>query len=382
MSSLGVFKQQARRLAAVAALLVATIMPALVPALAAAETTATGRSIVLSSSSKKAKDVTYGINFTATTDAAAFVVDFCSDSPVIGQACTPPTGFSASTADTSTSGFTVTQGTSKVIVAGAIDHTVNTGKVSVDLTGITNPDNAGPLYARIVTFDTTDHANAYTSETPGTGIADEGSVAVSITDTFGVSGAVLESMTFCLSGEDITEEGCGGTLTSPVLKLGETVGSTKALSSSVVSTGLVYTQISTNAVSGAVINLKSGTSCGGMKRAEATGCDIAPALTGDVTAGHAQFGVKTATATSVGSVANGTFEPVTGSGYNNSTYALNYLANNTSGVTSVYGDPFLDTAGAPVNNKNMQLTFGASISNDTPAGSYSADLSMIATGKF
>jgi hypothetical protein len=30
----------------------------------------------------------------------------------------------------------------------------------------------------------------------------------------------------------------------------------------------------------------------------------------------------------------------------------------------------------------MKITFGASIANDTPAGKYSADLSLIATGKF
>jgi hypothetical protein len=30
----------------------------------------------------------------------------------------------------------------------------------------------------------------------------------------------------------------------------------------------------------------------------------------------------------------------------------------------------------------MALTFGASVSNDTPAGLYATDLSLIATGKF
>jgi hypothetical protein len=54
----------------------------------------------------------------------------------------------------------------------------------------------------------------------------------------------------------------------------------------------------------------------------------------------------------------------------------------TTGVTSTYGDSLLDTANLPVNNKNVQITFGASVSNLTPAGLYSADLSLIATGKF
>jgi hypothetical protein len=73
---------------------------------------------------------------------------------------------------------------------------------------------------------------------------------------------------------------------------------------------------------------------------------------------------------------------VSGSGYNATTYAFNYVGTNLSGVTSTLGDPFLDTAGAPVNNQNMQLTFGATVTNATPAGNYSTSLSMIATGKF
>lgn len=52
------------------------------------------------------------------------------------------------------------------------------------------------------------------------------------------------------------------------------------------------------------------------------------------------------------------------------------------GVTSPFGDRFLETAEAPANNKNMALTFGVAASNNTPAGNYSADLSLIAVGTF
>ncbi|MGH7218550.1 MAG: hypothetical protein ACREGE_03870, partial [Candidatus Microsaccharimonas sp.] len=68
--------------------------------------------------------------------------------------------------------------------------------------------------------------------------------------------------------------------------------------------------------------------------------------------------------------------------YSDSIFKLNFVSGNASGVTGPYGDPVLDTAGAPANNKNAQITFGASIANDTPAGLYSADFSLIATGKF
>lgn len=383
MSSFGVFNHQARRIYVAVALVVATVIPTLAPVFATAAQV-TARSIALSSSSKSAMGVTYSVNFTAVASAGAFVIDFCNDSPIIGETCTAPTGFSAASAASITSGFTdVTGSTSKIVVAGTINASDN---VSVALTGINNPSVTGPLYARIVTFDTKAHASAYTSTTPGTGKVDEGGVAMSITDTVGVAGAVLESMTFCVSGAAITAASCGGTLTQPVLKLGEAVPgtSTVALDPGHVSTGDMYTQISTNAASGAVVSLKSGVSCGGLKRVEATACDIVPALAGGIASGQAKFGVKTATATSTSGVsdATGTLQPAAGSIYNNTTYALNYLANGTSGITSAYGDPFLDTNDLPINNQNMKLTFGASISNNTPAGLYSNDLSLIATGKF
>jgi hypothetical protein len=377
MSSFRVFNQQVRRVGVLVALLATTIMPALVPSLAAADTV-TERSIALSSSSKAATGVTYTVDFTAVGAAGAFVIDFCNDSPILGQTCTPPTGFDASGAASTTSGFTDVAGsTSKVVVTGTINAS---DQVSVDLTGIDNPTTTDPLYARIVTFDTQAHANAYTSTTPGTGVVDNGGVAIGITDTVGVSGAVLESMTFCAAKVTITADCANASANSPVLKLGETVGTTVALDAQHVSTGDVYTQISTNAAGGAVVSLKSGVTCGGLKRVEATGCDITPAVSGGISAGDAKFGVKAVAASDTGTNPNGTFQAV--NGYNSSTFLLNWVSGNATGVASPYGDEILDTNSLPANNKNVKLTFGASINNSTPAGLYSADLSMIATGKF
>lgn len=382
MKLIKLFNRRAGRIALSVALVLATVVPGLVSAAQVSE-----RSISLSSSSVSATSVTYSVNFTSVAAAKAFVVDFCSNSPVIGEACTAPTDFTTASAGSTTAGFTSTTalGTHAIKSVGTIGAST---PITVDVTGITNPSTAGALYARIVTFDGVDAAaaetaaEAYTSAAPGVDKVDEGGVAISITPTVGVSGAVLESMTFCVSGATITADCASAGATPPTLQLGETVGSTKALTTTAVSTGSVYTQISTNAVGGAVVRLKSATACGGMKRVGAAVCDIAPALTGGVAAGEAKFGVKTATATDTGASPNGTFQPVTGSGYNDTTYALNYVSGDATGVTSTFGDPFLDTAAAPVNNKNIALTFGASIGNDTPAGLYSTNLSLIATGKF
>lgn len=377
MNSIKLYKRQIGRFIAAATILFAMFVPALV---SAAQVTA--RSIALSNSSVSATGVTYTVDFTAVQAAGAFVVDFCSDSPVLGQTCTPPAGFDATAAASTTAGFTsVTGATSKVTVTGTINAN---DVVSVAVTGITNPSTAGPLYARIVTYANVTDANGYTSTNPDVVGAhkDDGGVAMSITPTIGVSGAVLESMTFCVSGSAITDNCI--TTAAPTLKIGETVGTTQALDASHVSTGNIYTQISTNASNGAVVNLKSNaTGCGGLiNSSKPTGCYILPALKTDIAFGEAKFGVKTTTATNLNGNSNGTLQPVAASGYNNATYTLNYAAGDASGVTSTYGDPFIDTNNLPANGQNMQLTFGASVTNSTPAGLYSADLSMIATGKF
>jgi len=389
MNSLRLLDKRAGYFAVAVALIAAVILPVLASAAQLTE-----RSIALSSSSKAATGVQYTVNFTVENDAGAFVVDFCSNSPVIGQACTAPAGFNASAATSATVGFTdvspLGASNNTVVVTGAIDASAD-DEITVDLSGITNPTNAGPLYARIVTYASDTQADLYlSSDINGTADTatpiDQGSVAASITDTVGVSGAVLESMLFCVAGQAIDED-CDTTGNiAPTIRLGETVGDTIALIPTAVSEGSIFTQISTNASSGAVISLKSSaTGCGGLLRAGAPGeCDILPAIADSITEGQAKFGVMTTAATDTPAVAGatGALQPVTGSGYGTTDFFLGYETGDASGITSTYGDPFLDTAGAPANNKNMQLTFGASVSNDTPAGLYSTDLRLIATGKF
>lgn len=376
------FKRRIGHKFAVFASLLALVLATIVPGLASAAQL-TARSIALSSSSKAATGVTYTVNFTAISAAGAFRVDFCSNSPLASEACTAASGFSATSAASTSAGVTAVTGAATNVV---VTRPITAGAVSVALTGINNPSAAGPLYARIITFDTATNAGNFvpgtTSPDTGTGVIDYGGAAISITDSVGVSAAVQESMTFCVSGATITAT-CGST-TAPTVKLGETVGTAVALIPTAVSTGSIYTQISTNASTGAVVSLKSNaTGCGGLLRAGAPGaCNIAPALQTGIAFGEAKFGVKTNTPFTTGTSSSGTYEPVTGSGYNTSTYALNYTGGDTAGVTSAFGDPFLDTNSLPANNQNMQITFGASVTNSTPAGSYSADLSLIATGKF
>lgn len=380
MKSFRVLGHQAKYIGAAFVMLVATFTPLLVTTTASAAQL-TARSVEVSNSSVSATGVTYSFSFTATGTAGGVVVQFCSNTPLMLEACTNPNttpgGFTAASA-VGGGGATVfgTNTTNKVQLTKSITAGTNT----FTLTGITNPSAAGPLYARIVTYDTDANTANYTTTAFGSGKEDDGSVAISITDTIGVSGSVLETLTYCVSGAAITDA-CA-TLSPTNLELGETVGTVKALSPSAISTGDIFTQISTNAVGGAVVRLKTDKTCGGLARVGASVCDIAPAQTGWASnqQGQAKFGVLVdATVADLGTN-TGDFE-ASGS-YNDTTYTLNFDDNDVTGVTSPYGDPILNTNSAPATGKNVKLTFGASVAPSTPAGRYSAGLSLVATGTF
>jgi hypothetical protein len=380
MSSFRLFNRQKLGYLITAA---AILLGAFVPALAnAADVTA--RSITLSSSSKDAAGASYKVEFKASGAAGAFVVDVCNETPIYKATCTGPTGFIASAATSTTTDFTDvneldSSATNQVEVTAAAGITAGQN-VSVELAGIHNPSTTGIYYARIVTFDTKTHALAYTSTGSNAGVVDNGGVAIPITDTIGVSGAVLESMTFCVSGTDITGPACSVGVSAPTLALGTDPGTgVKSLATGVMNSGDIWTQITTNATGGAVINLKSSaTGCGGLvNSSKPSDCYISPAATtGDIDPlTQAKFGVMLNTPSGTGTL------QAASATYDTSHYRLNYV-DNTAGVTSTYGDPFLNTAGSPATNMTMKLTFGASALASTPAGTYSADLGLIATGKF
>lgn len=394
MRSFKIFNRRVGVVFAAAALVFATALPAFAAPL-------TIRSMELSSTSASAPSTIYKLKFTSTDEAEAdaFVVDFCSNTPLYGEDCTTPTDFDLATNGAATPAVVTTTGFTDEDVADAntIRVTGDVGleeAVEIDITNVRNPSAAGTVYARIITFDTVVNADAYVSNpvepAVNTGVIDTGSVAFSITPTVGVSGAVLETMTFCVAADEITES-CGDAATNPpVLQLGRDVGDgVLALDTAAVSEGTLYAQVSTNAASGAIVNLKSGAlNCGGLKLLGSTdvnNCYIAASGTAGIAAGDAEFGVKLGTAAGVGTNFNGTlraYDSGSGAYYNTSAFKLFANTDNSEGVTSTYGDPLLDTNGEPVNNMQIPIIFGAQIANDTPAGRYSADLSMIATGTF
>lgn len=359
---------RAGRIFAALGVLTASVLSAVVPTLVSADTV-TERSIALSSSTKSNPNTSYDVSFTSKAASTQVVeIDFC-DTAIIEGACSAP-DINTSLVETTAGTATPTNSNKgvKVVLTAPVTPA---GTVAFTLTKITNPSTAQTMYARIVTYaDDTAYVAGYKSVTDldnagADPYLDSGAVALTITDGFSVSGSVAESLAFCASGANTIATGCTSGVTAPNLKLAGASGALELAPSE----GTIYSQISTNAVSGAAVWLKSSTPGGGLARAGEADSDIKPLTTattgGTFPTGTAKFGLKLAGLS--GATAEGT--------YSASEYYLG------SAVTSTYGDKIFSVAG-PVSDSTANMTFAATMSNVTPAGSYSATLNLIATGKF
>ncbi|HSX43194.1 MAG TPA: hypothetical protein VLF59_03850 [Candidatus Saccharimonadales bacterium] len=372
-------------------LMLGMVAPAAIPAFASAGVT-TSRSITLSNSAASATNVSYEVKATlpsGLSSGGGAVIQFCSNSPLIDTACTA-TDMDVSGVAVGSGGGTAADidstnhGTIQWTAGGAISAS---GNLDVVFTGINNPTTTATFFARITTYDDATALATYTNATTLGTYADSGAVALSTTTTVGVTAYVLESMTFCVASVAPTPDCANASSNLPSMTIGETIGNGQlALDTAHVSTGTDYMQLSTNAVGGAVVNLKSdATSCGGLKLFGATGCIPGQNSNGStVVAGTAGFGLKLGTVASASGATNpsGTLQAAASSHYDTSNYYVDSASDNSTGVTSTYGSKFVDTNSAAVSNKNLGFTVGATIGNNTPAGKYTANLNMIATGTF
>ena len=375
-------------------LLLGMVAPVVVTGFASAATEITDRSIQMSNASPSQTNTTYNVTFTPATSSGStyMVLWFCGDTPIPMTTCAAPTGMDMSTATVGTGGTldatAGSQGANFITLSASL--TPDT-PVTIPINGVTNPSGSGltnnTFYGRIETFDSkTDADNAATGGADTiTGVSDDGGVALQLVSEIGVNATVEESMTFCVSGAAPTANCASGSITSPTVNLGTETADQYILGNT-LSTATDYAQISTNAVNGAVVNMKSdATGCGGLYlKADTSKCGIPPQTTTatGIAAGDGLFGatVGTESAASGATSPSGTIEP--SSGYGATDYYMDYNSDGTSGVTSPYGSPLFDTSTAPVSNENVPITFGADTSPTTPAGQYTANLNMIAVGTF
>jgi hypothetical protein len=231
--------------------------------------------------------------------------------------------------------------------------------------GLTNPTTAPTqsFYARVYTYATggaTGFTPATTTGTAGTVPAsvDFGGVALATTNQIVVTAKVMETLTFCVSGSSVAN--CSAP-TSPSVNLGAGPNGTLDTTPATVS---VYSVLSTNATSGASVTLNGDTLKSGTN-------SIPPQTTNAaIGAGANKFGVRVASA-GTGMTAQA---PYAAAGY-----ALDN--NGATGTMSTFGQQILTTA-TQASNVASQYTYSAAAGATTPAGIYTANHSLVATGLF
>lgn len=368
----------------------------------------TTRSIEMSNSLPSASGSTYTVTFTPgqTTTIGGIIVDFCDDSPLVGSTtCTYPAGFTLGSATPSVTSQT---GMGTGWTASALQSSATSGNydtleltnttaqslststpVSFVINGVTNPSTANhEFYARIITVDTSADTSNYTLTAGSTtrvasftGEKDYGGDAMSTTETIAITAAVQEQLSFCVSGTLLSGAQTCSNATAASLTLG--TGTPAVLTTSATpSTAAAATQISTNAGGGVSVRMLNSNSCGGLERAgDGATCYIAPAGATAYTfvANAAKFGLNVGAST-VGTGGSGATTAVSAYGTSGQ-YAMDATTSGNN-VTAAPGSQIMTVNGSGANLVNTPLTFAANDSNTTPAGIYTANMTLIATGTF
>lgn len=389
--------------------------PALRPVIAHAAAQLASRSITMSDSGVSGGTITsgvgsglnatYKVSFTTSVAAQSLVIDFCANDPIISDTCNNTTpqvlGMNASaaaltgvTGNITSPGWAVTASQYQVKLAKTTGSAAGIGAQVFTLTGITNPTRLGTFYARIYTFNDATWGGTTTPYSSATALGDYkdyGGIALSTNQIITITARVQETLAFCVSGANptlwVTNNDCSDAVaaTAPALILGH--GSpTAILDNSATDTGTVYSQVSTNATSGIVISMRnSNTSCGGLSANGGTTCDIPASNSGGATPtaiipGTASFGMYCPN----GTLGSGGVGVVTADANYSSAgqYGMDTETSSDLGsVTGTYGDKVASSVG-PVYHVNGSYTFAATASLTTPAGIYTANLDLVATGTF
>lgn len=352
------------------------------------------------------QNVIYNVGFTTATgpnSIGSVVVEFCSNSPIIGDSCSAPAGFDINKATLGVfnqAGITglsvdVSNSTANTAVltriAGAVASSV---PVSFELgngsNGITNPvdldtftagNQPGTYYSRIYTYQNND----------GTGINyDAGGVALSTTDQFNVTSKVQERLTFCVytGGVGYASNDCSGKSGSS-LSLGDTTGQLDPAGPYVNKTGR-YT-LSSNASGDVAVRLKGDTLKNGVINIAATGASAVASAPGTEQFGLCTWQQAGSGLTAVplydgssngGTGCSSTIQTAGGAvpgGDGGATFGYD-ISTPLTNITSTYGQII---ATKPAGNFSTgELAFIGNISTITPAGLYSASLLFIATGTY
>lgn len=402
-----VFKKYHYRLIAriaSAGFILAIIIPNIFINFASAYGQVTSRFIELSTSAVSATSVSYDVGFTTATAGAieGVVVDFCSNDPIIGDTCTPPTGFTVTAAPTTNATYTGLNPTtsSSWTIADAntgrtfllTDTTATTSiaastAISFTITSVTNPSVTGSFYARILTYTTAAGATGYTATAVGSP-TDAGGVALSTVTQITITSKVQEEITFCVYTSAADGGNCSGT--GSTVTLGNTNG-VLSTSGPFVDISTKY-DIQTNALHGAVIRFEGTVPTSGANVIESStlsGSGSVAATAYSSTSGSPQFGL--CSWSSGGTTANLTpASPYNNASCNTTTQTAGtgttggagsaQFAFNIANAASTYGDTLANAVAG--NYAIGQIAFLGNISTTNIAGIYTTTITFIATGTY
>lgn len=192
--NLSVLRQAARQSLAIGALLI--LITGLVQSLhTPAYGARLGKRTLKISDSQVGAIATYEVAFTLSTSGilGTINIQFCSNDPLPSTACVAPNGFDTSSAvlasQSGETGFTRTAGTPANVLQITRPSSPN-GTVAVvySFTGVKNPTDIGPFYARLLTYGTSN----------GSGPAsDYGGVALNILPDLAITAEVPPYLIFC-----------------------------------------------------------------------------------------------------------------------------------------------------------------------------------------
>ena len=152
------------------------------------------RSLQLSANDVSSK-AEYQLTFETSTagDIGSVTAEFCSNTALENDPCTPPTGFDISAAtlfeQAGPGDFTISPATTaNQLVMTRTASAVPVGQIRFWLQNVTNPDTAGSYFVRLKTFASEDASGPY---------SDYGGIAFAITNQLSVSAEVPPYLLFC-----------------------------------------------------------------------------------------------------------------------------------------------------------------------------------------
>lgn len=280
--------------------------------------------------------------------------EFCDNTPLFGQPCTPPAGFNISAATLFSQGgevgFNVDSGlttANKLVISRSPSMTLG-GLVGYTFDGVINGSNSGISYGRFSTYPTSDTSGPAT---------DQGAVAYQLTPQFSLSAEVPPFLELCvgviISGIDCT------TASGDYVDMGDFV-TTRA------STGRTQMVVSTNADFGYAISASGNTMT--------SGNNVIPSLASPTVSipGTSQFGINLRANNSpvVG-------EEPGGNGLGQPT--ANYNIPNR--FTYVPG-AIIATHNDVEDHRKYTVSYLVNINRNQPPGIYSSTFTYTATGSF